>query len=476
MDHDDSLFRDICEHAQDLIQSVDADGHFVYVNAAWLKAMEYTADELSELHFLQILHPDSHAHCQAVFERVFRGEEVAPIAARFVTRSGRTFPVEGSISLRHRGGAKDGSCGIFRDVTEKQRARAEVDRLFELSLDMLCIAGSDGFFRRVNPAFKRVLGYGDDELKSQAFVEFVHPDDREDTFRAMEQLNSGKPVVDFRNRYRASDGSWHWLAWRSTPPDVDGNIYAVARDITEERQAQELIAQQAADLERSNADLEEFAYAASHDLQAPLRAIGNLSEWILDDMPDDLPDSVSRHLVAMRERIANMQQLINDLLAYSRAGRVASRALDVDTGALVESVIRLLAPPDGVAVTVEPGMPTIFTEPSPIEQVFRNLIGNAIAHHDRDTGSVIVAARRNDDWWEFSVADDGPGIPEEDRERVFHMFQRLEGGNSKGTGIGLALVAKIVDRVGGKVWVESGAERGSVFRFTWPDSRTDAED
>jgi len=469
MRKDDSLFRDICERARDLIQSVAADGTFVYVNPAWREALEYSPDQVDELTFVDILDSDSRAHCQELFAKVIRGEPAIRVEAQFVTRSGRSFPVEGNVSTLEREGTVAATCGIFRDITEKQQARAEVDRLFELSLDMMCIAGTDGYFRRVNPAFQRILGYEPGELLSSAFVEFVHPDDREATFAAMAQLAAGLPVVDFRNRYRAKDGSWHWLAWRSTPPDEFDGIYAVARDITDERRAQELISQQAAELERSNTDLEEFAYVASHDLQAPLRAIGNLADWIGDDMPESAPESVSNHLNAMRARVGQMQRLIDDLLAYSRAGRAANATQVVDIGALVKSVIALIGPPAGIEVSVEPEMPAIRTERAPLEQIFRNLIGNAITHHDRETGHVRVGARRADGSWEFSVADDGPGVPEEDRERIFQMFQRLKNAEG-GTGIGLALVAKIVERGGGRVWVESAPDRGSVFRFTWPDA------
>jgi PAS domain S-box-containing protein len=382
--------------------------------------------------------------------------------------------VEGNVSTLRISEGEIATCGIFRDVTEKQQARAEVDRLFELSIDMLCIAGSDGYFRRVNPAFRKILGYGTEALLGVPFVDFVHPDDRDDTRRAMEQLAAGEPVVDFRNRYRASDGSWRWLAWRSSPPDEEGRIYAVARDITEERRANEVIRQQAVELERSNADLEEFAYVASHDLQAPLRAIGNLADFIAEDLDEGVAAGIREHLDAMRERVGQMQELIDDLLAYSRAGRVSGATRSVDTGAVARSVVKLLAPPAGMTIVIDPAMPEIVTERLPLEQVLRNLIGNAVKHHDDAVGTVRVSARRDDGSWEFSVADDGPGIPEEQRSRVFQMFQQL-GQSEGGTGIGLALVAKTVERAGGRVWVESAPEGGSVFRFTWPDVEFDEE-
>lgn len=357
----------------------------------------------------------------------------------------------------------------------EDRARADrLSRMFELSLDLLCIANTDGYFERVNPSFKRLLGYEDEELLGCRFIEFVHPDDREETLAHLAGLAAGQAVVDSKNRYRAKDGSWHWLAWRSTAADSEGLIYAVARDITEEMRSQQLIARQAEDLARSNADLEEFAYAASHDLQAPLRAITHLTNWIRDDMSDEVDPGVRRNLDELEAKVGRMQDLIENLLAYSRVGRTAADVVDVDIAAMVAEITDLLSPPVGFMVVAEGPLPTLTAEAAPLHQVFRNLIANAIGHHDRATGRVDITAVDCDDHWEFHVSDDGPGIPEHDIERVFARFVRLNE-QSEGSGMGLPLVKKIVERGGGKVGVRSEAARGSTFTFTWPKSPRIAE-
>ena len=347
-------------------------------------------------------------------------------------------------------------------------ARADqLSRMFELSLDLLCIANMDGYFERVNPSFKRLLGYDDGELISRRFIEFVHPDDRRQTLDRLAGLADGQAVIDFKNRYRAKDGSWHWLAWRSSPADSEGLIYAAARDITAEKHAQQLIERQAEDLARSNADLEEFAYAASHDLQAPLRAIAHLAKWIHDDMPGDVPPAVKRNLDELGSKVTRMQELIEDLLAYSRVGRAPEDVTSVDVNALIGEITEFLSPPAGFVVAADGPLPTLSTEAPPLHQVFRNLIANAIAHHDSATGRVDIKAVDRGARWEFQVRDDGPGIPEHDVERVFSRFVRLDA-QSEGTGMGLPLVKKIVERGGGKVGVSSVPGKGSTFSFTWP--------
>ena len=347
-------------------------------------------------------------------------------------------------------------------------AEAGLARLFDLSLDLLCIAGLDGYFKHVNPAFSRVLGYASEDLLSKAFIEFVHPDDRDATLIAVEDLANGRDIVDFENRYRAADGSWRWLAWRSTSVPGEGLIFATARDITDHKRLQALADRQADELARSNADLDEFASIASHDLQAPLRAVRTLADWIEEELAGDAPDKVIEYLRTLRDRVDLMTRLVSDLLAYARAGRGDEASATTDTARLVARIAELLGPPQGFTIEASPQLPTLETTPAAIEQVLRNLIGNAIDHHDRETGTVTVTARPSADAWEFCVADDGPGIDPKLHDKVFEMLWSSRTAEAGGTGIGLALVKRIVERVGGRVWIETPTERGTEVHFLWP--------
>jgi signal transduction histidine kinase len=229
-----------------------------------------------------------------------------------------------------------------------------------------------------------------------------------------------------------------------------------------ERQAQELV--------RLNTDLEQFAYVASHDLKAPLHAIAQLAEWIAEDIrPVANPETLG-NLHLMQQRAARLQTLIASLLRYARTGHAKAVSETISIEELVGSIVASIAPPAGFNVRFQGEAPTIHAQRPPLEHVLRNLIANGIEHHDRDHGEIIVSMRIIDGVAEFRVADDGPGIDPQFHKSIFMIFKTLQSRDEHETsGIGLSIVQKTVERVGGKVWVDSAPpRRGSAFVFTWP--------
>ncbi|MCG8547828.1 MAG: ATP-binding protein [Alphaproteobacteria bacterium] len=231
---------------------------------------------------------------------------------------------------------------------------------------------------------------------------------------------------------------------------------------------------QTAELKRSNAELEQFAYVASHDLKAPLRAINSIATWIEEDLENLMDEQTRDNLDILRGRVARMERLLTDLLEYSRVGRSAERIDIVDTGSLVANVFAMLGAPDGFTLRCTTPMPTFMTACVPLEQTFHNLMGNALKHHDRAQGSITIAAGPAGDFYEFSVTDDGPGIDPKYHRRIFEMFQTLQPRDDvEGSGMGLALVRKIIESNGGTIRIEAApGERGSRFVFTWPKEWT----
>jgi signal transduction histidine kinase len=221
-------------------------------------------------------------------------------------------------------------------------------------------------------------------------------------------------------------------------------------------------------LEKTNRELDQFAYVASHDLKAPLRGIANLSQWIEDDLGERLDDQTRTHLHLLQGRVVRLENLIGGILAYSRAGRNASEQTSVDTAAVVNEAWELLAPPDTAHLEIATPLPQLRTSRVELQQVLLNLIGNAIKHNADRELHITVRARRDGRRWEFSVADDGIGIAAEFADKIWGLFQTLERRDKvESTGIGLSVVRKIVENHGGHAWIDSELGRGAMFSFTW---------
>jgi PAS domain S-box-containing protein len=335
-----------------------------------------------------------------------------------------------------------------------------------------------------------------------AYVARLQPDDRERMQKLVTQAIETRGSYAIEHRIVLPDGTERWILGRGhvvcdpqgTPVKVRGTAQDISdRRNTEERalalfreqyereraereredlrrRADELTALAAA-LERSNRELDAFAYAASHDLRAPLRGIANLAQWIEEDLQDSISDDTREMLALMRNRMHRMESLIEGILQYSRAGRGYERPVPVDVGRLVRETIDLLSPESAV-VSVHTDLPVVVAAPTPLRQVFQNLIGNAIKHGG-DGVQIDIEAKDAGAFWEFSVRDNGPGVPPEYHDRIWGIFQMLEPRDTvEGTGIGLSLVKKLVEAQGGQVGITSSAGTGARFWFTWRKTAT----
>lgn len=235
------------------------------------------------------------------------------------------------------------------------------------------------------------------------------------------------------------------------------------------KRANQKLAQALHRLNQRNQELDAFAYIVSHDLKAPLRGISNLSQWLVEDLQDQLPEDNQEQLRLIQQRVLRMEDLINGVLQYSRAGKQAVEILQVDVLQLLREVIDSLTPPSEFRVELPKTVPQLETQPILLKQVFANLISNAIKYHDRPDGCIQIRCQDQGERLQFTVADDGPGIAPENHQRIFDIFQTLASADkAKGTGLGLTIIKKIVEQQGGTVWVESDLNHGSAFSFTWP--------
>lgn len=271
----------------------------------------------------------------------------------------------------------------------------------------------------------------------------------------------------------AKDGSHYWVDTTIVPLlGADGKPYqytAIRAEITQKKLLEESNEQVLEELLVANRELREFAYVVSHDLKAPLRGISSLANWLVEDYAAPLGGEGAAQLNLIVTRVKRMSSLIDGILAYSGAGRTQVERTLVALDPLVRNTIDLLAPPPHVTVQLLTPLPDLQLHAVKIQQVFQNLLSNAIDFMDKPQGRIGVSCRREGAEWQFSVADNGPGIEARHFMRIFQLFQTLNARDEvERTGVGLALVKKIVELEGGRLWVESVVGSGSTFHFTLP--------
>lgn len=383
---------------------------------------------------------------------------------------------------------------ISNDISDRKRseiALAQSAQRFRATFEQAAVgmaqATVEGKFLLVNQKLCDILGYSRQELVQKRFQEITWQEDWASEQELVRQLLAGE-IENFslEKRYIRKDGELVWANLTvSLLREQNGSqfLMAVVEDIRERKQAEESLRLRAEELSwtaqmlakttnvlrKRNQELDQFAYVVSHDLKAPLRAIANLSSWIEEDLSESMTEDTVHQMNLLRGRVHRMEGLIEGLLQYSRVGRIEVPSEMVKVEKLLAEIIDSLAPPSGFEVKVEPGMPTFVTEKLPLQQVFSNLISNAIKHNRAESGYVTISVKELDDFYEFSVEDDGPGIDPQYHDKVFVIFQTLEARDKvENTGIGLSLVKKIVEGQGGTISLESAEGEGATFRFTWP--------
>lgn len=360
----------------------------------------------------------------------------------------------------------DGVGEQIGQFVERRRAEEELSRFFMLSIDPLCIAGFDGYFKRLNPAWERALGFTLEELLARPYLDLVHPEDQEATFREIEKISTGATRLSFENRFLCKDGSYRWLVWHAVPLPSEGVMYAVARDITLQREAAE-------ELEAALRMKSDFVSFVTHQLRTPLAGV----KWMLElaDQPE-VPAEIRSSIHDARLSADRLIGLVNDLLDVARieGGKLTVVPQDVDLGVLTRSVADELSPlvkekqQRFLSAGCEERLPPVVVDPQLIRQVLLNLLSNAIKYTP-EGGEIRVRIERRGGQLEWSVRDTGIGVPAAARDRLFEKFYRAENAattDTEGTGLGLYLVRLILERSGGHTWFESEEGAGSTFGFT----------
>jgi PAS domain S-box-containing protein len=373
---------------------------------------------------------------------------------------------------------------ITSNVTEQRQAQADRDRFFSLSLDMLVVVTSEGRCKRLNPAFGETLGYEVSELSGMLFIELVHPDDRSRTLEAFRSVLGGTPVTDFENRYVRKDGASRVFSWRATVDPVTGDVYAVARDITEHR-ATEAQLRHAQKMEAVG----QLAGGIAHDFNNLLQTI--LANAELATQGGRSSSQLEEHLAEIAGAGRRAADLTKQLLAFSR--RQPLRLVPIDLNQLVRGLMkmlrRLLPESIGIELVAVPNLASVSADPTQLEQVLVNLCVNARDAMERGgqltirTQNVVLDGRFQEvhrwakpgDYVLLSVTDTGSGMTNEVRERIFEPFFTTKGGH-RGTGLGLSTAYGIVEQHGGMIHVETEPGRGATFTIYLPSDDRLAKD
>ncbi|MCX6046757.1 MAG: PAS domain S-box protein [Chloroflexi bacterium] len=505
----EARFRGTFEQAAVGLAHVSIDGRFLRVNQRSCEIYGYSSAELLQLTPYAITHPDDLGENLQSNQRLLSGEIATySMEKRYLRKDGAMIWTNLTVSLQREPttGAPQYFIAVLEDISTRkagelalraaQQQQAELLALLESLLDNapFGFAFFDRAYRhlRINQTLADLY-----HLPVAAYlgrtIREVLPSTSEWVIANIDQVfasERGIYNIEVNGLAIIAEGTQRDWMISFYPVKAGGTTMAVGIlvvEITElKHQEAELkrlnetleqrvtertaeLQQRTQELVHRNQELDQFAYVASHYLKAPLRAIEHLAHWISQDAGDSLPAKSQEHLAKLHGRVNRMEKLLDDLLAYSRIGRMEETPEVVDTGALIADILKLLAPPERFTITAPAEMPELTTARVPLELVLRNLINNAIKHHDQPDGRIQIAVRDLGASIEFSITDDGPGIPEQFYERIFQMFQTLKPRDQvEGSGVGLAIVKKTVESRGGTIWVEAAPDRGATFRFTWP--------
>ena len=447
----------------------DSNGLIQQVNDILLELFGYAEDELLGKN-IEMLLPDEHQsrHSSHLASYMSSPEKRIMGQGRELhgrRKDGSTFPVEiGLNPILTREGTQ--VLATVADITQRRRMESNFHSIVDAAPVGMLIVDRDGRIVHANSQLLKIFGYALEELSSQP-VEMLLPEryrhghlGKRDAYLQQPATRSMGLNRDLTGLHKSGFEVPVEIGLNPMVSENGQQVIAVISDITERRRNE-------LRLNRLLADLEEFGYVASHDLRSPLRGIADLVEWIEEDLGEASTEPVRSNFERIRIRLQRMDKLVEDLLAYAKSGVYSTDYKIVDLHHLLKGVIQFIDPPASFKVDLQDVKGAMQCSTTPLETVLRNLISNAIKHHDRESGAIRISTSFEDSYCIFEVTDDGPGIPPSAHQRIFKLFQSLS--SKERSGVGLAVCRRLVEGHGGKIEVQSHVGmRGTCFRFTWP--------
>ena len=377
-----------------------------------------------------------------------------------------------------------GGISLWEDITDRKQAEDEVKkseaRFKTLASNIpgiiyRCANDTDWTVEYMSDEIKTISGYPASDFLNQvrSYASIIHPDDRQRVEDTVSNLVDQKKPFALEYRIVAANGKVRWIFERGQATyDEQGNVLwldGANFDVTDRKEAEEKLNVYLAQLQKSNKELSDFAYIVSHDLKEPIRAVNSLTQWILADYGEQFDEAGREKIDLLLGRVRRMNDLVEGILHYSRAGHLKRNKTRIDLNMLVQEVIDVIENRQSVAIQTEGTLPVILAERTSIYQIFQNLIGNAMKYIDKPDGKIRISGKEQDKSWRFCVEDNGPGIEKKDYQKIFQLFGVLHPRDRvEASGVGLAVVKKIVEMYGGKVWVDSEVGKRSSFYFSLP--------
>lgn len=468
--------------------AVDVEGHVVSWNAAAARVYGYTEEEIVGRDIMALFSRGRRDDLEAIARAIEEGTPVS-LATHHVAKEGRAFDTQLTMApIRNVDGQLIGAAAVAREVDDGWAAQPAVRELLDTLPIPLLVADADCLVVVANRAAESLLGYDRSALTGGP-VELLVPEGSEEGAAALRgaftiaiERQAGSPIDASRTlKVQRADGTEVEITLSLSRFDVRDRSYVLAildwDSALAEAEHAERLERTLAELERSNQELEQFAYVASHDLQEPLRMVGSYTELLRERYAGKIDDEADTYIGFAVDGARRMQQMVSDLLEFSRVGSRPGSFVPTNVEKVLQSVLNDLGMSlEEADAEVDVGeLPTVVADPVQLGQLFQNLVGNAVKFRKEHVRPrVVVTAEQDDSQWVFRVEDNGIGLDPRFAERIFGMFQRLHPRDRyEGTGIGLAISERIVARHGGRIWVESEVGRGSTFCFSMPFWRID---
>lgn len=467
----------------DAVITTDTDGRIVFANRVAQSLLRLPMAELAGKpldQVFQIINELTREKVESPVTRVLREGTVVGLAnhTSLVAHDGTEIPIDDSgAPIRGEGGAVQGAVLVFRDVTARRRAE-EAGRLLASivasSEDAIISKDLDGVITSWNQGAERIFGYSASEMIGRPISTIVPPDRLDEMVRILERIRRGERIEQFDSVRAKKNGELVNVALTISPIyDSTGRIVGaskIARDVTSRKRDEDQLRELNTNLGRANADLERFAFAASHDLQEPLRMITTFAQFLANTTPGPPHKDAPLFIQNIIDGTDRMRELLADLLTYTEIAERQEPVEPVDLNLVIDTVLKnlQLAIDETCAVITTDPMPILSANKAHWISLFQNLIGNALKYRGQEPPRIHVSVQETEGEFRFTVADNGMGIDPEYHESIFGIFKRLHGKKIPGTGIGLAICQRIVERYGGRIWVESEPGRGANFVFTLP--------